>query len=126
MPAQEQMKKVPLEEDILAPFLVLLIGKLTGWNQPAPGGGDPVYLTGEEAAALAAEGIGLLAGYLPKAAAQQVTAAVEHLHRAKHGSRERALMNIGRLGGVIPVVSAGSDGAPGCCVEENGHLVCVR
>ena len=34
-----------INERIVAPFLVLLLGKLTGWNLPIGGGGDPVYLT---------------------------------------------------------------------------------
>jgi hypothetical protein len=127
MPGQEQMKKVPLEEDLLAPFLVLLVGKLTGWNQPAPVGGDPIYLTSEQTAALAAEGINLLMPYLPKEAAQQVAAAVEKLPRAHRGSPEQRLLSIGRFGGVIPAPSAGGNTPPGCCVEEaNGRLVCVR
>ncbi|GGA35705.1 hypothetical protein [Dyella nitratireducens] len=30
------------EEQLLAPYLVLLLGKLTGWNYPTGDGGDPV------------------------------------------------------------------------------------
>jgi hypothetical protein len=122
MSAQEQLKKVPLEDYLLAPFLVLLVGELTGWNQSAPGG-DSVYLTVEQAEALAAEGIGLLAAYLPKDASEKVTTAVAHLPRVKHGSREQRLLTIGRLGGVVPTPKSGP---PGCCVYFNGALHCVR
>lgn len=125
MPAQEQLKKVPMEEELIAPFLLLIIGKITGWTQPTHIGGDPVYLTGDQTAALAAEGIRLLAPYLPTAAAQQVDAVVEPLPRAHRGTREERLMNIGRLGGVVPSTHSG-DQPPGCCVDINGHLVCVR
>lgn len=112
------------EEELLAPFLALLIGKLTGWTQPTHIGGDPVYLTGEQTAALAAEGINLLASFLPQEAAQRVTSAIERLPRPPRGTREERLMRIGALGGVIPTTHG--DGPPGCCVEINGHLVCVR
>jgi hypothetical protein len=112
------------QEELLAPFLVLLIGKLTGWTQPTHIGGDPTYLTGEQTAALAAEGIDLLASFLPQEAAQRVTSAVERLPRPPRGTREERLLSVGALGGVIH--SAGGDGAPGCCVEINGHLFCVR
>jgi len=125
MPAQEQLKKIPVEEALLAPFLLLLIGKITGYTQPTHIGGDPVYLTGEQAASLAAEGIRLLVPYLPTAAAQQVEAVVEPLPRAHRGSPEQRLLSIGGLGGVVPSTHPG-DQPPGCCVEINGHLVCVR
>ena len=113
---------MPKEELLIAQFLVLVIGKLTGWNVPTTVDGDPVYLTGEQAASLAAEGISLLSGFLPKEAAQQVTATVERLPRQRHARTEDMLLSAGRLGAVRPP----SDGPPGCCVEMNGHLVCVR
>ena len=117
-------------EQLLANFLVLLIGKLTGWNAPIGGGGDPVFLTADESAAFAAEGISLLASRLPKEAAEKVSAAIERLPRPKHqGTAEDRLVSVGGLGGTIP--STGSHGGnlggpPGCCVHINGRLVCVR
>lgn len=127
MSPQEQPKKIPIEEQLLAPFLVLLIGELTGWNAPIEGG-DPVYFTGEQTESLAAEGIRLLAQYLPERFSQQVASAVEPLPRPPHGSPEQRLMRIGRLGGIIPTVisNPGGNNAPGCCVWMNGHMYCVR
>ncbi len=113
-----------LNEEIMAPFLVLLLGKLTGWNLPTGGGGDPTYLTGAQTEALAAEGVSLLARYLPQEAAKGVTSAVEHLARPRHGNREQALLHMGALGGVLP---SHPGAPPGCCVSEPGRgLVCVR
>ncbi|GLQ94619.1 hypothetical protein [Dyella acidisoli] len=118
------------EEQLIAPYLVLLLGRLTGWNYPHGDGGDPVYLTGEQKAALAVEGINLLSSYLPADAARQVTSAIERLPRPEHIKRnhadhEAALMRIGALGGVLHVTHS-SGSPPGCCVMENGHLVCVN
>lgn len=117
------------EEQLIAPYLVLLLGKLTGWNYPVgDGGGDPVYLTGEQKAALAVEGISLLTTYLPAEAAKQVTSAIERLPRPQHTHRdhEATLMRIGALGGVLPSVKHNPNSPPGCCFMENGHLVCVN
>lgn len=114
------------EEQILASYFVLLMGRLTGWNYPNGGGGDPVYLTGEEKASIAAEGIHLLASYLPKTAGEQVTAAIERLPRnGKHINHDEMLMRIGAHGGVVPSVHTVGN-PPGCCVWEQGHLVCVN
>jgi hypothetical protein len=112
-------------EEILAPFLVLLLGKLTNWGDVIGGGGNQ-YLTGAQAEALAVEGVSLLARYLPREVAQTVTSAVEQLARPRHESREQALLQVGALGGVIP--DGGDPGSPpGCCVFEPGRgLVCVR
>jgi hypothetical protein len=127
MSPKEQLKKIPIEDSLLAPFLVLVIGKLTGWNEPTGGGGDPVYLTGDETASLAAEGIRLLAQYLPQEPAQQVASAVERLPRPPHGSPEERLLRIGSFGGVLPKgVTQPTDGPPGCCIRINERLVCVR
>jgi hypothetical protein len=110
-------------EELMAPFLILLIGELTGWNGPIGGGGDPVYLTAEQTAALAAEGISLLASYLPQEAAQRVTSAIERLPRPPKGSTERVLLSMGRLGGTLP----SGDSHGGCCVGlPGGKEVCVR
>jgi hypothetical protein len=114
---------MPKEELLIAQFLVLIIGKLTGWNAPTPKGGDPVYLNADQASALAVSGISLLASFLPQQSAQQVEAAVERLPRHHHAAVEDMLLSVGRLGGVRP---PSVDGPPGCCFEMNGHLVCVR
>ena len=116
------------EEQMLASYFVLLMGRLTGWNYPVgDGGGDPVYLTGEQKTAIATEGIKLLASYLPNAAAEQVTAAIERLPRnGKHINHDEMLMRIGALGGVVPSVGHTPGNPPGCCVWEQGHLVCVN
>jgi hypothetical protein len=114
-----------VQEEILASFLVLLIGRLLNWADVPKGGGDPQFLTGKQAEALAAKGIGLLTRYLPQEAAKTVTAAVEPHARAAHHAHEQALLHIGALGGIIPI--GGSGGPPGCCVSEPGRgLVCVR
>jgi hypothetical protein len=106
-------------EELLAPYLVLLIGRLTGWNAPPwrRRGADPVYLTADEKAQLAAEGIYLWASCLPGAVAQQVTPAIQDLPRAGHPDHDDMMMRIGALGGIF---SAGhAPGAPlGCCVLE--------
>jgi hypothetical protein len=148
MPTGEQLKRIPTQEELLAPFLVLLIGKLTGWNEPTGGGGDPVYLTAEQTAALAAEGINLLAPYLPQETSQRVKSAiaaafdgtaggpptgggahgpgrVERIARLPQGSTEQMLLNIGKMGWPTVFRSAGGDG-PGCCVGTQHGLVCVR
>lgn len=115
------------EEQMLASYFVLLMGRLTGWNYPTDGGGDPVYLTGEEKAAIAVEGIHLLSSYLPKAAAEQVTEAIKRLPRnGKDINHDEMLMRIGALGGVIPSLHHTAGNPPGCCVWEQGHLVCVN
>jgi len=119
--------RLQAKDELMAQFLVLLIGKLTGWNAPIGGGGDPVYLTGEQTQSLAAEGISLLTTFLPAEAAQKVAAAIERVPRHPHATHEQKLLRVGSLGGVIPSVHGGVGGeAPGCCVEINGHLVCVR
>jgi len=125
MGPQAVLKSLPIEEQLEASWFVLMMGRLTGWNFPVGGGGDPVYLTGEQAAVLAAEGVRLLATFLPAAAAEQVTAAVAPMKREKKGSREERLMRLGNLGAVIPTVGVPGD-APGCCVESGGHLICIR
>jgi hypothetical protein len=116
-----------LEEEIWASFMVLVIGKLVRWGDiPIGGGGqgDPHYLTGAQAEALAAEGIRLLARYLPQEAAEEVTATIKPLARAPHHhNREQALVQVGALGGLL----VGGDDPPGCCVfEPDRGLVCVR
>ena len=110
-----------IEIKLLAPFFVLLLGRLTGWNYPPRTGGDPVYLTGEHTAALAATGISLLAPYLPQEVAREVTSAIERLPRAPVAGHVEMLLRLGSLGGVIPPV-----GADGCCVLEQRGLVCVE
>lgn len=117
----------PLQDEILAPFLVLLIGRLLNWADVPRGGGDPnpslQFLTGAQTEALAAEGIGLLAQYLPQEAAKQVTTAVKPLARAPHPGRDQVLMRVGASGGAV--ISDSGDGR-GCCVLEQGGYVCVR
>jgi hypothetical protein len=119
-----------LLEPILAPLLVLLLERLLNFGDVPRGGGEgpgePTYLTGPQTEALAAEGVSLLARYLPREAAQRVTSADKHLARPHHGSREQALLRLGALGAVVP--HSGSPGnPPGCCVFEPGRgLVCVR
>jgi hypothetical protein len=113
------------DEEMLASYLVLLIGRLTDWNAPNGGGGDPVYLTAADKAKLAVEGIQLLATCLPAAAAQQVTSALRDLPRAQQHNHDEMLMRLGALGGIIPV--GHTPGAPpGCCVMEQGRLFCVN
>ena len=112
------------DEELLASYLVLLIGRLTNWNAPN-GGGDPVYLTADDKAMLAVEGIQLLASYLPGNTAQQVTSAIRDLPCAQQHNHDEMLMRIGSLGGIIPV--GRTPGAPpGCCVMEQGRLFCVN
>ena len=125
MSTGEQLRRIPTQEELLAPFLVLLIGKLTGWNEPTGGGGDPVYLTGEQTAALAAEGINLLAPYLPQETSQRVKSAIERISRLPQGSTEQMLLNIGRMGWPTVFHSGGGEG-PGCCVGGQHGLVCVK
>jgi hypothetical protein len=108
-------------EQLTAQFLVLLVGKLTGWGQLVPSDGGPVYLTGEQTAALATEGISLLARFLPQEAAAGVASAIKGLARPRQAPAERAILSIGGLGGHIP-----SNGPPGCCVGTEQGLVCVR
>jgi hypothetical protein len=118
-----KMLRMSAEEKMVASFVVLLVGKLTGWNMPTGGGGDPVYLTGEQTQALAAEGISLLTSFLPEEAAQRITSAIEQLPRAPHGNREERLLRTGSLGGTLV---DNPDGPPGCCVGGPHGLVCVR
>jgi hypothetical protein len=54
----------PLQDEILAPFLMLLIGRRLNWADVPRGGGDPQFLTVAQTEALAAEGISLLSRYL--------------------------------------------------------------
>lgn len=108
-------------EYAIAPFLVLLIGKLTKWTIPI-GGGDPVYLNGKEAGALAAEGIAALTMYLPEDVAKSVVSALGGQSSAPRERMESKLS-------LTPesVVFVGSPGdAPGCCVKEGNRLICVR
>lgn len=112
-------------ERAIESYLLLILGKLTGWNWPVGGNGpgDPVYLKAEQEAELAAEGIRRLASFLPAEAAQKAMAAVERFPRGQQPEAEELMLNVGSLGGSI---HHGSGGAPGCCVMINGHLVCVR
>jgi hypothetical protein len=109
---------------LLSKFLVLLISRIIDADGPAPHV-DPQWLTDAQTESLAAEGISLLARYLPQEAAKQVTTAVEPLARRSHLSREQMLLHIGSLGGVIPTRDPNE--APGCCVIWPGRgLVCAR
>jgi hypothetical protein len=112
-------------ERAIESYLLLILGKLTGWNWPVGGNGpgDPVYLKAEQQAELAAEGIRKLASFLPAEAAQKALAAVERFPRGEQPAAEELMLNVGSLGGSL---HHGSGGAPGCCVMINGHLVCVR
>jgi hypothetical protein len=148
MSSGAQLKRFTRQDELLAPFLLLLIGKLTGWTEPTSIGGDPVYLTGEQTASLAAEGISLLAPFLSEETSQRVTSAiaaafdgtaggpptgggahgpgrVERIARLPQGSREQMLLNIGKLGWPTVFHSGGGEG-PGCCVGTQHGLVCVR
>ncbi len=109
-------------ERLIASFIVLLLGRLTNWNFPI--GDGPVYLTGEQAASLAAEGVRLLAEHLPKEAAQQVTAAVARIARPPQPSTEEVLLHMGKLGAETIIHNPGA--APGCCIQTQRGLVCVR
>jgi hypothetical protein len=113
-----------VQEEILAPFLVLLIGRLLNWADVPRGGGDPQFLTGAQTEALAAHGISLLARYLPQEAAKRVTTAVEPLARAPNPSYEQVLLHIGAGGGVV-ISDGGGGGGGGCCVLEQRGYVCV-
>jgi hypothetical protein len=110
-------------ERAIADFFTLLIGKLTKWNAPGQGGGDPVYLTPEQSAELAVAGIRMLTPLLPAEEAKKIEAVVEKHPRREHVSVEEALVTVGSLGGII---HHGNSGPPGCCVWMNGHLVCTR
>jgi len=107
-------------------YLLLILGKLTGWNWPVGGNGpgDPVYLKAEQQAELAAEGIRRLASFLPAEAGNQAIAAVERFPKVQQPAPEELMLNVGSLGGSLHHGTSG--GAPGCCVMINGHLVCVR
>jgi len=124
MSTMEQAKRIPAEDEILASFLLVSIGRLTGWN--ATTSGDPVYLTAEEAVSLATEGISLLSHFLPRDATRQISTAIERLPHAKRGTRDQILLEVGRSGGVLPAPGSNPEGPPGCCVWINGRLVCVR
>lgn len=119
------LPKSTLDARAIAPMLVLILGKLTGWNLPVPKGGDPVYLTGEQSAALAAEGIRLLSPYLGDEAHGRVSAVVERFSRTASITDEEKLVGLGSLGGFIPSTHNPNE-PPGCCVVINGRLVCVR
>jgi hypothetical protein len=112
---------------IEAPFLVALLAKLFKYGDVPRGGGDPTFLTAVQTEALAAEGVRLLARYLPQEAARQVASAVEHIARLPHESREQALSNLGAHGAVVlrpddPDPNSG----PRCCVFYPGRgLICV-
>ncbi|MGD0649403.1 MAG: hypothetical protein ABR971_15570 [Acidobacteriaceae bacterium] len=110
-------------ERAIADFFTLLIGRLTKWNAPVQGGGDPVYLNAEQSAELAVAGIRMLSPLLPAEAAKKIEAAVEKYPRHHHAGVEEAMLSIGSLGGVI---HHGTSGPPGCCVMINGRLVCTR
>ena len=119
-------------EKTTAQFIVLLLESILHFKiPPVPplhgGGGSeehPTYLSPAQTEALAAEGVSLLARYLPSEAAQKVTSAVEHLARPPQVDREHALLRLGALGAVIP---QSGDPAPGCCVFWPGRgMVCVR
>lgn len=107
-------------------WLLLILGKLTGYNFPHGGegpGDPPVYLSASQAAELAAEGIRKLSAFLPSEAAQKAVAAVQGFPTPQPPAAEEVMMHVGSLGGTLHY---GSGGAPGCCVMINGHLVCVR
>ena len=111
---------------IEAPFLVALLAKLLHYGDVPRGGGDPTFLTATETEVLAAEGVRLLAHYLPQEAARLVASAVEHIARPHHQSREQALLRLGALGAVVPD-DGDPNSAPGCCVFWPGRgLVCAR
>ncbi len=110
-----------------AQFLVLTLARLLKYGDVPHGGGDPTFLTAAQTEALAAEGVRLLARYLPQEAARQVESAVEHLARPRHEGREEALLRLGGLGAVDPGVDVDPNLAPGCCVVWPGRgLICVR
>jgi hypothetical protein len=113
---------------IEAPFLVALLARLFKYGDVPRGGGDPTptFLTAVETEVLAAEGVRLLARYLPQEAARQVASAVEHIARPRHESREHALLRLGALGAVVPDDND-PNSAPGCCVWYPGKgLICAR
>lgn len=111
---------------IEAPFLVALMAKIFKYGDVPRGGGDPTFLTAVETEVLAAEGVRLLAHYLPPEAAHQVASAVEHIARPHHESREQALLRLGALGAVVPD-GGDPNSAPGCCVFWPGRgLICAR
>jgi hypothetical protein len=119
-------------EKTTAQLIVLLLERILFKIPEVPphggggSGGDPTYLTDAQTEALAAEGISLLAGYLPSEAAQQVKAAIGHLARPHHVDREQTLLRLGALGAVVPH-SGDPANPPGCCVFWPGRgLVCVR
>ena len=110
---------------IEAPFMVALLAKLFKYVDVPRGGGDPTFLTAVQTEALAAEGVRLLARYLPQEAARQVASAVEHIARLPHESREQALLRLGALGAVLPDDPDPNSG-PRCCVFLPGKgLICV-
>ena len=122
-------------EKTTAQFVVLLLEKIWGLHQVAPNTPPPgripsenpeTYLTAAQAEALAAEGVRLLAHYLPQESAQRVTSAVEHLPRPRHASHEQVLLRLGALGAVLPH-GGDPNSPPGCCVFWPGRgMVCVR
>jgi len=113
------------EQEFLAQFLLLLVAKLTGWDEPVKSDGDPLYLTEQQKAALAVEGISLLAPYLPQEAAQQVASATERLPHRPRGRPENMMLSAGSLGGVLPSTH-NPNNPPGCCIMIRGQLVCCN
>ena len=110
---------------IEAPFLVAVLAKLFKYADVPHGGGDPTFLTAAQSEALAAEGVRLLARYLPQEAARQVASAVEHITRLPHESREQTLLHLGAFGAVVPA-DPDPNSAPRCCVYYPGRrLICV-
>jgi hypothetical protein len=123
---EETMTDFPIEE-IRAPWLVALLAKLFKYGDVPRGGGDPTptFLTAVETEALAAEGVTLLARYLPQEAARQVASAVEHIARPPHQSREQALLSLGALGAVVP--DFGDPSGARCCMVWPGRgIICTR
>lgn len=113
-------------ERAIADFFTLLIGKLTNYNFGVHGDGPgdpPIYLNAEQTAELAVAGIRTLTSLLPQETAQKIYAAIEKYPHQHHVSMEEAMIHIGSHGGIIHRVASGP---PGCCVMQNGHLVCTR
>jgi hypothetical protein len=115
------------QEEMLGSFLVLIIGNILNWADVPKGGGDPLFLTSPQAEAFAAEGISLLARYLPPEAAKVVTTAVAPHARKPQRDHQQALLRVGAFGGHLPTVGGRPGGPPGCCVFEPGRgMICVN